>query len=263
MKKYILSFVLSGVLLISGCSIGIKQSEDVPVMQETETALPNIDLSTVEYIRKALNVPDFGDISYTYTMPEYNSDFGCNAAHISFAENGEEIACVSFTPEETIFLGNAMYYADITDDNGLKYYKYTNSRYGYSIDVPHFLKIEYFPTNGAGVVFSSYDNSLTLTVDGYHIFDDASDINSYYNYFEQNYVDYEPTYQRLKDNWFVFTGYRDGEIVYEKHYVKSDYTHNSFYISYPESRREKYYDMVTHVAYSFKTGIGEDSPVAD
>ena len=143
------------------------------------------------------------------------------------------------------------------------YFTYENSRYGYTIDIPAFLNNKRYADNGDGGHFTNDDGSVSLSVYGHHHLPEIyspmiTNVKQLFEY-EKRESDYVIDYDVQKDNWFVISGNRGNEIVYEKHFFKSDDTINTFIIVYPQSREKEFDEIVTHIVKSFKTGIGADS----
>ena len=152
-----------------------------------------------------------------------------------------------------------------TSNSPVSYYVYTNSRFGYTINVPDFLVKQPEAQNGSGTNFVSTDGKVTLTVWGSYFpatMSEASTLSGYYQYVGSN-LSYTPTYKTKGSNFFVYTGYEGSDIVYQRHILKSDLTENTFVIKYPSSMRDELYDVVTHISKTFKSGVGADSSVSE
>lgn len=145
------------------------------------------------------------------------------------------------------------------------YFTYQNSRYGYRIDVPEFLNNKRYADNGDGGIFYNDDESVSLSVYGHHHLPElyspmVTNVKQLFEH-EKRTRDYVINYDVQKDNWFVISGNRGDEVVYERYFFKSDDTVNVFSIVYPRSREKEFDEIVTHISKSFKTGIGGDSVV--
>ena len=130
------------------------------------------------------------------------------------------------------------------------YSKYKNSRYGYSVSYPTFLKVRSVAENEDGIVCASEDGEVVMNVYGTHYFENKSD---YYEYQKANAY-FDVTYSVFKDTWFVLSGYDEDYIVYEKHFLNSDNTENTFSLRYPADRKEEFDPIVNYMVKNFKAG---------
>ncbi len=149
-------------------------------------------------------------------------------------------------------------------NNTVTYAKYTNGRFGFSIDVPTFLIKQRDPDNGSGFTFVSDDGTVVLTVYGSHypiVMYTNPTIETLYQEGQAN-ADYTITYKAQKNNWYVLSGSKGSDVVYEKYFLKSDGSENVFVITYPQYREKEFDPIVTHISKSFKTGVGIDSDVS-
>ena len=113
--------------------------------------------------------------------------------------------------------------------------------------------------------FYNDDESVSLSVYGHHHLPElyspmVTNVKQLFEH-EKRTRDYVINYDVQKDNWFVISGNRGDEVVYERYFFKSDDTVNVFSIVYPRSREKEFDEIVTHISKSFKTGIGGDSVV--
>jgi len=129
------------------------------------------------------------------------------------------------------------------------YTKYCNARYGFCVEYPVDFGMEPSPINNDGRVFydgegysmRAYGSQNALE---HGINDEIKD--------EKEEFDIV-TYKRVKNNWFVLSGYEDEDIVYLKTYMNTD--KSIFYhlrISYPTKFKTKYGRLVSKVSKSFK-----------
>ncbi len=135
------------------------------------------------------------------------------------------------------------------------YYTYHNPRFGYSIAYPKdILYPQGESDNGDGQKFLSKDAGASLIVYGSNNVLNQS-LQDLYREESRGGTDENPakvvTYQVLKTNWFVVSGYISSKVFYQKTILNKN-QFKSFYFEYPESKK-KFYDLITrHIAGSFK-----------
>ena len=135
------------------------------------------------------------------------------------------------------------------------YQTYFNSRFNYSIEYPANLLIPRGEAaNGDGQIFASADGQAQMTIYGAHnVFDQT--LQELFRNESQNAVDAkitkQVTYKRMKNNWFVVSGYIGPKIFYQKTFLSNDML-KSFYIEYPMSQRKLFDPLVEQMGRSFK-----------
>jgi hypothetical protein len=131
---------------------------------------------------------------------------------------------------------------------------YTNERYGFSLVIPsHVLAVEKKSDAGDGLVFASKDGETRMLV-GTMKNTDAHTPGSYQDYIaQQSYADYNITYRRGGESWFVLSGESNGRIFYEKVMFScgSDLI-SSFALIYPAEQRRTFDPIVEKVEDSFR-----------
>ncbi|WP_409291332.1 hypothetical protein [Peribacillus sp. SCS-37] len=135
------------------------------------------------------------------------------------------------------------------------YSPYTNSRFGFTVEVPATFTAGPAPDNNDGREFYSGDAVITAYGSHINIIEDNETIETYYNRALDN-LTVPASYQKLGTDWYVVS-YMDGSnIVYEKAVIGEDII-SHLTITYP-SRAKAFYDpMVTHVSKTFKGGQTE------
>ena len=95
--------------------------------------------------------------------------------------------------------------------------KYTNERFGFSLLLPsRVFAVEKQSDAGDGVVFVSKDGEARLLVGALQNAD-AQTPSRYQDYLaKQSYADYDITYRRGGDSWFVLSGEGNGKTFDEK-----------------------------------------------
>ncbi|MGL5087456.1 MAG: hypothetical protein ACRC68_17345, partial [Clostridium sp.] len=114
------------------------------------------------------------------------------------------------------------------DFKNTKYIKYTNSRFGFSIEYPDFLEMQEAPTNDDGRIFISKDKNIKLVVSGYNnVLNDT--VNSLYNDDINKLINIG--YKSISERSYVVT-WRDGDIMKYKSVVVGIDKINNFTVEY-------------------------------
>lgn len=131
---------------------------------------------------------------------------------------------------------------------------YINGRYRFSIQYPAKLLFGQGESdNGDGQIFLSKDSKVELRVSGiYNVMETT--IAQEYEEESRGGMPSAPkkvvAYKKLKDNWFVVSGYIDGNIFYQKRYLIDDHF-VGLYITYPESQRHIWDKKVSDLVAAF------------
>ena len=131
---------------------------------------------------------------------------------------------------------------------------YTNERYGFSLVIPsRVLELEKQSDAGDGLVFASKDGETRLLV-GALKNADARTPSSYQDYIaQQSYANYNITYRRGGDSWFVLSGEGSGKTFYEKvMFSCSGRLISSFAMIYPTEQRKAFDPIVERIEDSFR-----------
>lgn len=273
------SFTVSNLHTISKpTSVAIKEPSSVSTTGTTPTPAPtNVPTTTpapsgrwmdtnreafLEKIRKDLGVPDnlnvtaeVGDIVYWEGADTY-------IVRVSFLHNGEIVASASVDPNTGELARSIIAYIAPSKAPAATSYKLlTNSRFGFSIEYPSMITVINHAQNGAGSSLTTPDGSVSMQVYGDHMaeFGTTPSLTELYEEYK-NRASYNIGYQVKKNNWFVLSGELGSTIYYEKHFLKSDGTHNWFLIAYPKSREKEFDPIIGHLVDTFRTGKGADSP---
>jgi len=262
----------------SDVSDGVEEGE--PIMKR----LYDNHVAFIETVKKNLGIPDDAKVTYNISAPAYQDVIQEETVEVSFYQDGKVVACAECSTKTGALMRGIYNYTPPTDEKNeeltqkpeenkedeetaeapditeVKYVPYTNTRYGFTLYVPDFLKVTAEADNGDGRKYESADKSVILIASGAHITVTEPTRDAYYDYILQK-LDYTPTFQTKKPNGFVFSGIKDGKIIYDKCIVKSDGTENSFHIEYPQERKEDFDEIITQMAATFKSGVGEDSAV--
>ena len=220
------------------------------------------------YVKQQLGIPEdlsttaeIGDVAYWEGADQW-------IVHVTFVHNGETVGGASVSPYNGEVMRSILPYPGLSTPSEQKtstsYKSYENGRYGYSIEYPSFLTEGSYGQNGAGAYITTPDETVKFSINGDHMAEfgttpSLSELKRAY----KNDAGFTVSYEPMGDNWFVLSGTSGNTEYYEKHFLKSDGTHNYFRISYPKSREKEFDPIITHMVKTFKTGVGADSPSAN
>lgn len=131
--------------------------------------------------------------------------------------------------------------------NSVGYTKYCNSRYTFCLQHPRYLQRDEAPANNDGRRF--YDD-MGLSVSAYGSYNAL-----FYSLRDQMLEDSKDfdrvTYQTIKNDWYVLSGYKGKNIIYKKTYLRGEIFYH-LYIIYPYQLNEHYKDIVSNISKSFQ-----------
>ncbi len=138
---------------------------------------------------------------------------------------------------------------------GMEWGKYSNPRYGFSVDFP----LDVFETtreseNGSGVTMETLDQSAEFRAYGFTNGDELS-LKEVQTIILQDSATRDGTYKRIKNNWIVISGFEmEGErrmIFYQRLAASADLSSfSAFEMIYPESERALYDPMLKRLSRS-------------
>lgn len=143
-----------------------------------------------------------------------------------------------------------------------KYKTYRNSRYSFCAEYPStFLFPQTPPENGDGLRFKSKDGSCTMVASGIHLLEDELVGKTKKQLLREAYQDLleeksfynrevEFTYQRLGSDFFVLSGYVEGNIFYFKRYLRAN-VFKGLYVEYPPAEKERFDGIISHITQTF------------
>lgn len=141
-------------------------------------------------------------------------------------------------------------------DTSAEYDVYNNSRYGYSVSYPISFIPGETPDNNDGLKFTSKDGTAELVAYGSNnVFGDTLE-TLYRN--ELNSVPGDIAYQKIEDKWYVVS-WVDGDRIYYTKKFAGPGSENTLIISYPQSQKNAYDEMVTYVSQTFYPGKVNES----
>ncbi len=148
---------------------------------------------------------------------------------------------------------------------GYTWVTYGNTRFGFSISYPADLFTPNAPpANNDGRSFRALRGGAQLIVYGGFSFEDWTKIGQYKVYLQDSDRYQSITYERVKRNWLVLSGYRGGDIYYEKHILScNNRVMNAFEITYPKAEANIYSPLISDFVKSFRAGNGYDNPKED
>ena len=160
-------------------------------------------------------------------------------------------------PEKFDDISDDDYFSDtVTVVNGVSYRTYKNERFLFSIDFPADFKVGDTPQNGDGRRFSGH--KAELVVSGHWVLEDMyAHIGDYFK--QKKEWKHSVTYERLRENWFVLSGYtEEGKIYYEKT-IYADYEENkgnliaiTATLTYDASENTYYGKIINHIFQTLK-----------
>ena len=129
------------------------------------------------------------------------------------------------------------------------YYTCYNGSYGYSIDIPNSLialsdSCEQFQTADGSVVLQMF----ACTGDGF------GNLQNLYDIYQYNYQDVDITYQAIRTNRFVLSGYNPNGTEFYNAVWAGRSNINEFYIQSPPNTSYPVSDWITHMYNTFSPG---------
>jgi len=127
------------------------------------------------------------------------------------------------------------------------YEPYCNARFNFCVDVDSNWGKEPAPTNNDGRSFFDH-NGLKVSAYGSY--------NALMQTLRQNMQEHlssldEVTYQVIRANWFVVSGYKGSEIYYIKVFYENE-TFYTLYIHYPIQYKDEYNRVVSRLSKTFR-----------
>lgn len=131
--------------------------------------------------------------------------------------------------------------------NTIQYAQYCNSRYAFCLQRPTYLWMDEAPFNNDG---RRFHDDMGLAVSAYGSYNAL-----FYSLKDQMLEDSKDfdrvTYQTIKNDWYVLSGYQGDNIIYKKTYLRGEIFYH-LYIIYPYRLKEDYNDIVSHISKSFQ-----------
>lgn len=132
-------------------------------------------------------------------------------------------------------------------DKKVNYKKYSNSRFGFSIEYPDYLSISTYPENGDGVTLETEDRSTRLSVwASYNILNQNAEQS--YNEVLNNISNV--SYKTLIGDRFIVS-WEAGDFIY--YYCEEVGTNqiNAFQVTYPKTNKDEMDEVITKIYSSF------------
>lgn len=144
-----------------------------------------------------------------------------------------------------------------------KWVRYTNQRFGTSAEFPaDLVSPEPPPANGSGQTYVSEDGLIRISIFGSFLV--LVENFEAYRQDRLNLADesgIEVTYSAGGKGWFVYSGLKDGEIVYFKSIPAcGGEAAGHIVLTYPQNRKEFMDPIVERVASSLQSQQGSDCP---
>ncbi len=127
------------------------------------------------------------------------------------------------------------------------YEQYCNARFGFCVEVDNQWGKEAAPANNDGRSFFDGEG-LKVSVWGSYNALNETPREAMSN--AQNGLD-RVTYETMRDNWFVVSGYKGSDIVYTRVFLHND-TYYTLLITYPKTLQKEYNAIVTRLSKTFR-----------
>lgn len=163
--------------------------------------------------------------------------------------------CVGIDPEVVIPINQTFANNNSSTEQQASYVRYTNERYGFSIDYPSFLVVKSPSASGDGITMKTADNSVELTVWGSNNSLDQS-VTSVYNESIKEHKNI--SFKTQSENWFVIS-WQDGDRIFYQKTVIGTGSINGFVISYPFSQNKTFDPIITELSSNFKTPLTDSA----
>lgn len=142
-----------------------------------------------------------------------------------------------------------------------EYQTYTNSRYGFSVELPASYTKGADPTNGDGLEFHSSDGRATVTMSGSNNTESLS-VEQALNYYTEGAGWTQPTYQNVSGNRITASGLNQPEFgatpdntsIFYEQYLVGPGSIDSMTWNYPQPDKDAYDAAVAHAAKTFQSG---------
>jgi hypothetical protein len=137
---------------------------------------------------------------------------------------------------------------------------YRNAKHGFELRYPaELLTLETVPANGDGVLWTTPDGRAKLFA-GAVVNEGGDTLESYRRFLiEDTYAGWTIDYAPVRRNWFVLSGQRDGEMVYERvTFACAGRMIYGWQLRYPVAERALYDRIVEGVHRTYQAGRGED-----
>jgi hypothetical protein len=139
----------------------------------------------------------------------------------------------------------------ITRQQEVSYKKYSNSRFGFSIDNPDTFITKVVPDNNDGIILASPEGDTELTVSGINNVLNETAQSLYSKLLKEHS---NAAYKKQEDNWLIVSWTEGDKIYYQKSIVGAG-SIDTFLIKYPIKLKDAYDSIVTHLNLSFKTPL--------
>jgi len=153
----------------------------------------------------------------------------------------------NYVLHKTVFIITIFMLGYITTVCAQEFNRYCNTRFGFCVIYPIALKVSPAPDNDDGRKFYDH-NGFSMTASGmYNVLE-----NSLKSEMKSQEEDFDTvTYRKIKNNWYVLSGYKGNDILYIKTYMGKEIIYH-LYMRYPVKLKKKYDKTVSKVSGSFK-----------
>lgn len=143
------------------------------------------------------------------------------------------------------------YAINIPAEENVNYDTYYNNRFEYVVRYPEdLLNQQPPPQNNDGRSFVSPQGSINMTVSGSHNVPQRSLNEVYQNQLQAYQEAGRVTYKTQQDNWFVISGYKDGNVFYTKTFLYNNDV-LELRLNYDRSLQPEFDAIVSQISNSF------------
>jgi hypothetical protein len=143
------------------------------------------------------------------------------------------------------------YAINIPRAEDIDYDTYYNNRFEYVVKYPeNLLNKQPPPQNNDGRSFVSPEGSIKMRVSGSHNVPERTFSEIYQQQLQAYQQESRVTYQTKQDNWFVISGYRDGNVFYKKTIFYNDDVLD-LTLTYDRTLQPEFDPIVAEISRSF------------
>lgn len=154
---------------------------------------------------------------------------------------------------ETVYLGSPedldTSTIEVQTTNDKDYNHYVNKRYGFAIDVPAAVTLAQETSTNDGCTFMDTADDSTFVIYGAENLMKMS-LNELFNVDMVSNMNPTPTYKQFGSNWYAVAWEKGKKTYYKKVVVFGQY-YNSFAVTYPTAKQDKYMAIIRHMNGTF------------
>lgn len=204
----------------------------------------------IKFVKKQLGVPEDAVVTYEFgTKYTWGAGGDVELISVIFKENGELVASADVATASGEVVRSINNYIAPEKPSAEGYFTYSNSKGGYSVDVPNgYTKLW---EEGSDVGFYSPEGDFDLQVYSYDLPAGVTTLDQLYDEIYYN-LDFAPTYEHKGSDFFVISGISHGSIAYLKYKLNSNGKYTWLKMIYSPENKTKFDGIVTHISGSLK-----------